>query len=537
MNSPLNEVSFEDRLREVFEKTDSREYAEALDALELARSADPENIYISALKRQLDALLSLSQADALGEDQRHDLMEPMPGIIDCAIRDAHRQRRTGTTGFSPARPAEEATDAAAAAHTTENTPEQSADPGDVQKELEALKLLYFQRASKFVMKGEYAQALAEVRRVFVVDPENTIAKEYASRVEHLIQHARALAAEPVPPADAVGQNPRSIQGETPEEPEPQQDENRHVHAERSTAWDNEFVAPKTPAPLPRYRPTPPSSRQTVAYGDSLAVSLSASPDDEEAYEKPGKKKSKVFLLLATVILTPLLAGAAVAIFSTKNPSRNDVMARAGQTQARIQEQSQNPTPSAVQATIGAPQSRMLEQPVTAKEDPAHVAAAPALKSEPAPIEQKENTDPPPVKTAGSTAPLQANAAVSEPVTIPAPAAEIIPPPQPVAHPTEPPRPSTPAFVPVEKDPQIVKLEKPEFPSFVWKMGIEGQVVVRVLIDINGKPLDSQILKSTNPIFEQSVIDAVMKSQFAPARMGQGPVAAWLTIPFKFKQPN
>jgi protein TonB len=535
MNSPLNEITFEDRLRDVFEKTDSREYADALDALELARFADPENIYISALRRQLDALLSLSQADGLGEDQRHDLMEPMPGIIDCAIRDAHRQRRTGTISLPPARPAWEGTDAAAAAHTTENTPEQSADPGDVQKELEALKLLYFQRASKFVMKGEYEQALAEVRRVFVVDPENTIAKEYASRVEHLIQHARALAAQPAPPADAVEENPQPIQAEMPEEPEPQQDGNPRVHAERSTAWDDEFVAPKTPAPLPRYRPTPPSSRQTVAYGDSLAVSLSASPDDEEAYEKPVKKKSKVFLLLATVILTPLLAGAAVAIFSTKNTVRNDVIAGAGQ--ARAQEQSQNPAPSAVQATIGAPQSRTQEQPVTAREEPAHVAAAPTQKSETAPVELKENAEPPPVKTAGLTAPLQANAAASEPVTLPPPAAEIVPPPQPVVHPTEPPRSVTPAFVPVEKDPQIVKLEKPEFPSFVWKMGIEGQVVVRVLIDINGKPLDSQILKSTNSIFEQPVIDAVMKSQFTPARMGQGPVAAWLTIPFKFKQPN
>jgi len=537
MNSPMNEISFEDRLREVFEKTDSREYAEALDALELARAADPENIYISALKRQLDELLSLSQADGLGEDQRRELMEPMPGIIDCAIRDTHRQRRTGTAGYISERPAEETTEAPVNARGTENAPEQSADPGEIQKELEALKLLYFQRASKFVMKGEYEQALAEVRRVFVVDPENTIAKEYASRVEHLIQHARALAAEPAPPAEAVEENSHRVPPEPVVEPEPQQDEITPVQAERSTAWDDQFLAPRTAAPLPRYRPTPPSSRQTVAYGDSLAVSLSAPPDDEEAYEKPGKKKSKVFLLLATVILTPLLAGAAVAIFSSKITGRNDAMASASQTPARVQEQSQNPAPSSVQATIGTAQTGTQEQPAAPKEEPAHSAAAPAQKGSPAPVELKENSGPEPAKTTGSSPAPVADAAVTEPASIPTPTPEIVPPPQPVARPADPPRASTPAFVPVEKDPQIVKLEKPEFPSFVWKMGIEGQVVVRVLIDINGRPLDSQILKSTNPIFEQPVIDAVMKSQFAPARMGQGPVAAWLTIPFKFKQPN
>jgi protein TonB len=125
---------------------------------------------------------------------------------------------------------------------------------------------------------------------------------------------------------------------------------------------------------------------------------------------------------------------------------------------------------------------------------------------------------------------------SEPVRVSAPVAENIPPKSdPPA--IEPPRTSTPAFIPVERDPQIVRLEKPAFPGFVWKMGIEGQVVLRVLIDPSGKPLDSQILKSTNSVFEQPVIDAVMKSQFLPAQMGQGPVAAWLTIPFRFKQPK
>ena len=72
MNSPTNGISIEDRLREVYEKTDSREYAEALDVLEIACSSDPGNIYVAALRRQLEALLSLSQADDLSEDQRHE---------------------------------------------------------------------------------------------------------------------------------------------------------------------------------------------------------------------------------------------------------------------------------------------------------------------------------------------------------------------------------------------------------------------------------------------------------------------------------
>ncbi len=528
MDSPMNEISIEDRLREVYEKTDAREYAEALDALEMARAADPGNIYVAALRRQLDALLSLSQADELTEDQRRELMEPMPGIIDCVVRDNHRLHRSDP----PARETQDevSPEPAAPPAKTSSVPEHGLETGDVSKELEALKLLYFQRASKFVMKGEYEQALAEVRRVFVVDPENTIAKEYASRVEHLLQHARRLASEPMPGVEGQQESPRTAQIEKL----PRAKDTPHVHAERSTAWDADFVAPKAPAPVSERRQTPPSSRQTMAYGDSLAVSLSSNRNVESDGEHrgTGRKKSKFFLVLAAVILTPLLAGVAVAIFSTKNgpePGLKDVASR----------QTQNPvSTTTVEATIGAAQNHLPEAAPSKTEEQHQAPAVVPAKVSPPPLEEKP--------IAAALAPQKAEAPAQkspvetpkhEPIALSSPAPENVPPPQPKAPVAEPEKASVPAFVAVEKDPQIVKLEKPEFPNFVWKMGGEGQVVVRVLIDANGKPLDSQILKSTNPVFEQPVVDAVMKSQFNPAQMGQGPVAAWLTIPFKFRQPR
>ncbi|HMK39672.1 MAG TPA: hypothetical protein VK569_10050, partial [Bacteroidota bacterium] len=378
MNSSMNVVSVVDRLREVYEKTDSREYAEALDVLELARSAEPGNIYIAALKRQLDALLSLSQADDLSEDQRHELMEPMPGIIECAVRDHDRLSRPGSVESSPIEEQNTGADEPPATGEHGPAPEHDTDPGEIQKELEALKLLYFQRASKFVMQGEYEQALAEVRRVFVVDPENTIAKEYASRVEHLIQHARRLASEPLSSITGTQESPRTVEVD----PAPSAEEIPHVHSERSTAWDEEFVAPMAPASIPEHRLTPPSSRQTVAYGDSLAVSLSSTRSRARTDDvgNPGTKKSKLFLVLATVILTPLLAGVAVAIFSSKSAvtaGQRDMASRQGQVQ------NPNPGPS-VEATIGAEQSRTPAVPPAAVQ--AHQEASivpPARTSSPA----------------------------------------------------------------------------------------------------------------------------------------------------------
>ncbi len=506
MNSATNGISIEDRLREVCERTDSREYAGALEVLKFARTSDPGNIYIAALKHQIDTLLSLSQSGNFSEAQRHELMEPIPGIIECALRDNQRQYRPAVSDLHRSQHREVAPNVPAPDRHGESLSGPRADAGDVQKELEALKLLYFQRASKCVMKGEYEQALAEVRRVFVVDPENTIAKEYASRVERLIQQARRLASEPAPAAGKPQESP----GTTRVDPPPEAKELPHVHTERSTAWDDDFIAPK-------------ASPQTGAYADSLAVPLSSIRDVEKAddLERPVRKKSKLLLLLATVILTPLLAGVAVAIFSPKS--------------AGTAGQALNPGQS-VEGTIGAEGNRAPEETASKTEEHQPVEAALPVRTIVPPVEQKLNSEPAPTRTEVPPQQVPVELPKSEPLNVVTPAIESIQPkPDPPA--AEPPPATTPAFIPVERDPQIVRLEKPEFPSFVWKIGGEGQVVVRVLIDANGKPLDSQILKSTNPVFVQPVIDAVMKSQFNPAQMGQGPVAAWLTIPFKFRQPK
>ena len=532
MNSPKNGISIEERLREVYEKTDCRKYAEALDALEAARCSDPENIYLAALKRQLDGLLSLSQADGLTEDQRQEFMDPIQGIIECAVRDNQRQHRSDITDLTRTSPGEVGSDRPARAGESLSVSGGSADPGDVQRELEALKVLYFQRASKFVMKGEYEQALAEVRRVFIVDPENTIAKEYASRVEHLLQHARRLASQPMPsPLPAVDGAGESLQ-RIHVVPAPNAGEPPHVHADRSTAWDEDFVSPSIFRLISDQPPTPAGFRQTGAYADSPAVSLSPAGNGgrNDGQEGSGRKRSRLFLVLATVILMPLLAGVTVAIFSSRNAvsaGQHDVTA--------VQARNLNPGPS-VEATIGAGGNRAPEETAPRTEESEPVTAPVTVKTSPPPVEK--SVDPAPSPAITTTEPKTTPVALpgSEPVRVSAPVAENIPPKSdPPA--IEPPRTSTPAFIPVERDPQIVRLEKPAFPGFVWKMGIEGQVVLRVLIDPSGKPLDSQILKSTNSVFEQPVIDAVMKSQFLPAQMGQGPVAAWLTIPFRFKQPK
>ncbi len=90
-----------------------------------------------------------------------------------------------------------------------------------------------------------------------------------------------------------------------------------------------------------------------------------------------------------------------------------------------------------------------------------------------------------------------------------------------------------AFVPVEKQPQIVKRVLPIYPDMAMRAGLEGTVWVKILVDKDGLPKKAVVIKSTAEIFNESAITAGMAFIFTPAVMNNGPVKVWVAIPFKF----
>ncbi len=90
------------------------------------------------------------------------------------------------------------------------------------------------------------------------------------------------------------------------------------------------------------------------------------------------------------------------------------------------------------------------------------------------------------------------------------------------------------FVPVEKNPVPVKQIAPAYPEIARRAGVEGTVWVKIWVDKEGKAKRAQVLKSDAELFNQPSIDAAMKWVFTPAIMNNGPVAVWVSIPFKFK---
>ena len=92
----------------------------------------------------------------------------------------------------------------------------------------------------------------------------------------------------------------------------------------------------------------------------------------------------------------------------------------------------------------------------------------------------------------------------------------------------------PDFVPVEKNPTPIKQVQPPYPEIARRAGVEGTVWVKIWVDKEGKAKKAEVLKSDAELFNEPAKNAAMQWVFTPAIMNNGPVAVWVSIPFKFK---
>lgn len=90
---------------------------------------------------------------------------------------------------------------------------------------------------------------------------------------------------------------------------------------------------------------------------------------------------------------------------------------------------------------------------------------------------------------------------------------------------------------IEVRPEVVVRHAPEYPRLAQLAGLEGAVLVRVLIDKEGRVIKAEIAQSSHASFNQVSLDAALKWVFTPALMTTGPVLVWATIPFKFTLRN
>ncbi|WP_339901417.1 energy transducer TonB [uncultured Cyclobacterium sp.] len=98
-----------------------------------------------------------------------------------------------------------------------------------------------------------------------------------------------------------------------------------------------------------------------------------------------------------------------------------------------------------------------------------------------------------------------------------------------------------AVVLVDEDPKPLNLgeiyQAIGYPSKAKEAGIEGSVVVRILVGQNGEYLKHKIVTNAHPLLSNSVDLEVKNLRFTPAMKAGQPVKVWINLPFKFKLVN
>lgn len=84
--------------------------------------------------------------------------------------------------------------------------------------------------------------------------------------------------------------------------------------------------------------------------------------------------------------------------------------------------------------------------------------------------------------------------------------------------------------------EVLSTGRPVYPDTLRAQGIEGRVIVQVVVDTSGRvePGSAAVVQSPHPGFDQPAIDFVNAARFRPARRHGHPVRAVVDVPIDFK---
>lgn len=89
------------------------------------------------------------------------------------------------------------------------------------------------------------------------------------------------------------------------------------------------------------------------------------------------------------------------------------------------------------------------------------------------------------------------------------------------------------FYALSEKPEEIKRVNPTYPELAKKAGIEGTVVVKVLVNTKGDIEKVEVLKS-HPLLDEAAIEAAKQFKFKPGKQRDRLVKVWVSIPFNFR---
>lgn len=95
-----------------------------------------------------------------------------------------------------------------------------------------------------------------------------------------------------------------------------------------------------------------------------------------------------------------------------------------------------------------------------------------------------------------------------------------------------------AFIFVEEEPKPINLDEVKsmigYPTFARDAGIEGRVIIRVLVDEMGQYMKHKVINQVHPALTEACEKQIVKLRFTPAIQGGTPIKFWINIPFNFQ---
>jgi len=79
----------------------------------------------------------------------------------------------------------------------------------------------------------------------------------------------------------------------------------------------------------------------------------------------------------------------------------------------------------------------------------------------------------------------------------------------------------------------------KYPPLAQRAGVEGIVLVKVMVGLNGKTEKAEVIKAkpANIGFEESALEALKKVKWLPAKQRDKSLRVWITVPVQFQLVN
>ncbi|MEN8006401.1 MAG: energy transducer TonB [Candidatus Krumholzibacteriota bacterium] len=86
-------------------------------------------------------------------------------------------------------------------------------------------------------------------------------------------------------------------------------------------------------------------------------------------------------------------------------------------------------------------------------------------------------------------------------------------------------------------PQVIEMPPVEYPAEAADLEASGMVMIRLLIDRDGKVAEAEVLQGVHPLVDQAALETARGGRYAPANEFGAAAEGWITVPFRYPPPE